>query len=60
MPLQLRVGHADADATVAKAKQLGGTVIREPWSVPTVGRIAILKDPTGAVFAIIKGDPQQK
>lgn len=53
-------GVADADATVAKAKQLGGTVIREPWTVPTVGRIAILKDPTGAVFAIIKGDPEQK
>ena len=51
------IGVKDADATAAKAKQLGGSVMREPWSVPGVGRIAILKDPTGAVFAIIKGEP---
>ena len=52
-------GVADADATVAKAQSLGGSVAVPAWDVKGVGRIAILKDPTGAVFAIIKGDPQQ-
>jgi predicted enzyme related to lactoylglutathione lyase len=52
-------GVADADATVAKAQGLGGSVAVPAWDVKGVGRIAILKDPTGAVFAIIKGDPQQ-
>jgi predicted enzyme related to lactoylglutathione lyase len=32
----------------------------EPWNAAGVGRIAILKDPAGAAFSIIKGDPQQK
>jgi predicted enzyme related to lactoylglutathione lyase len=54
------IGVKDADATAAKAKELGGSAMRGPWTVPGVGRIAILKDPTGAVFAIIKGDPEQK
>jgi predicted enzyme related to lactoylglutathione lyase len=53
-------GVKDADATTAKAKQLGGSAMREPWTTPGVGRIAILTDPTGAAFAIIKGDPEQK
>jgi predicted enzyme related to lactoylglutathione lyase len=53
-------GVSDPDAVVAKATSLGGSIIRPAWDVPGVGRIAILKDPTGAVFAIIKGDPEQK
>ncbi len=42
----------DADATVAKAKEAGGEVIVEPMSVLDYGRMAILKDPTGAVVGI--------
>jgi uncharacterized protein len=42
----------DADATVAKAKDLGANVISEPFDVMTFGRMAVLQDPTGAVFAI--------
>jgi predicted enzyme related to lactoylglutathione lyase len=44
---------ADCDATVAKAKQLGGTVIEEPRDLP-VGRFAVLADPEGADFGVIK------
>jgi hypothetical protein len=40
------------DATVAKAPGLGGTVIMKPYDVMDKGRMAILQDPTGAVFAI--------
>jgi uncharacterized protein len=51
------VGVEDADATCAKAKELGATAIVEPMDVPTVGRFAVLQDPQGAVFGVIKGEP---
>jgi len=44
---------ADSDATAAKAKQLGGAVIEEPQDIP-VGRFAIVADPAGAKFGVIK------
>jgi uncharacterized protein len=44
----------DADATVDKGKKLGGSALLEPMDVPAVGRIAVLSDPQGAVFGIIK------
>ena len=48
----------DPDATVAKAKELGGSVLAEPMDVPEVGRIAVLRDPQGATFGIIKPQPR--
>lgn len=47
----------DPDATTAKAKSLGGSVLAEPMDVPKVGRIAVLCDPQGATFGIIKPQP---
>jgi predicted enzyme related to lactoylglutathione lyase len=44
----------DTDATVAKAKELGGGVAVEPMDIPDVGRFAILTDPHGAAFAVIQ------
>lgn len=44
---------ADADATAAKAAEQGGTVLVPAFDTP-VGRIAVLQDPQGAVFSIIK------
>jgi len=41
-----------ADETSAKAKELGGTLMKEPFDVFTVGRMSVVKDPTGAVFAL--------
>jgi predicted enzyme related to lactoylglutathione lyase len=46
------VSVEDADATAAAAREAGGTVIVEPMSVLDYGRMAVLSDPTGAVFAI--------
>jgi predicted enzyme related to lactoylglutathione lyase len=43
----------DADATVARAKELGATVLMGPHSADGVGRFAIMRDPQGAVFACI-------
>jgi predicted enzyme related to lactoylglutathione lyase len=43
---------SDTDATVAKAVELGATVLREAFDTPQ-GRVAILSDDQGAMFAII-------
>jgi uncharacterized protein len=43
---------ADVDATTARAKELGATVLLEPISVPGVGRFSILTDPAGARFGL--------
>ena len=42
----------DADATSAKAAELGGTVAMGPMDVMDYGRMSILADPSGAVFCI--------
>lgn len=42
----------NADAVAAKAKNLGGNPIFEPFDVMDAGRMAAIQDPTGAVFCI--------
>jgi hypothetical protein len=49
-------GTDDADATAAKAAELGGSVVVPPFDIP-VGRIAVLSDPQGAMFSVIKNAP---
>ncbi|MCQ4209580.1 VOC family protein [Streptomyces longispororuber] len=49
----------DVDATADRTQELGGTVRSAPVSIAGVGRIAKLADPSGAGFAVIKGDPNQ-
>jgi len=39
----------DADATAARARELGGSVLAEPQNAPWV-RFAVLADPAGASF----------
>ncbi len=50
----------DTDATAAKATGSGGGVALAPFDISGVGRIGILKDPFGAVFAVMKPDPQMQ
>ena len=50
----------DVDATVAKATETGGAVALEPFDIAEVGRIAIVKDPFGAVFAAMTPDPNMQ
>jgi predicted enzyme related to lactoylglutathione lyase len=47
----------DADATIEAARQRGGEVSVGPFDIAEVGRIAVIKDPWGAVFAVIQPDP---
>ena len=42
----------DADATAARAKELGATLLAEPFDVFDSGRMAILQDPQGAVLSV--------
>ena len=49
---------ADCDATVQKATENGGSVMKPAEDIPGVGRFAILRDPASAVFAILKPAPQ--
>ena len=39
----------DVDKRLKKVKEAGGKVMREPWDVPGVGRIAIVQDAGGAM-----------
>jgi predicted enzyme related to lactoylglutathione lyase len=48
----LYIAVASADDAVAKATQLGGSVKAGPFDVMDFGRMAVLADPTGAVFSI--------
>lgn len=51
------VAADSADETAAKTAELGGKVIRDPFDVFTFGRMAVLADPTRAMFSI--WEPQQ-
>jgi hypothetical protein len=46
------VGVPDVDAAVHLATGMGATVRSAPQDVPTVGRMAELSDPQGAVFSV--------
>ncbi|MCH7668789.1 MAG: VOC family protein [Acidobacteria bacterium] len=50
---------ADADATAQAAVAAGGSIVREPFDAPGVGRIVIIADPQGAVFSAIVSVPQE-
>jgi len=42
---------SDVDAMVAKAISLGGGVLAGPRDIPSVERLAVLRDPQGASIA---------
>lgn len=46
------VSTASADASAGRARELGGTVLSGPFDVEGIGRMAVVKDPEGASFAL--------
>jgi predicted enzyme related to lactoylglutathione lyase len=50
---------ADTDATAARAQELGGQVVAEPFDIENVGRFAVLADPQGVAFGVITAPPEQ-
>jgi uncharacterized protein len=49
------IGTSDVDGTVKNAKEIGAKVQVEPRDIPSIGRFAVLTDPTGAAIAVFKG-----
>ena len=47
----------DSDRTVEEAAGMGGQVLVPPTDIPNIGRFAILNDPQGAGFAVIRMEP---
>ncbi|HEY6241292.1 MAG TPA: VOC family protein [Burkholderiales bacterium] len=50
----------DVDGYAARVKKAGGAVHRGPEDIPGVGRFAVVADPHGAVFIIMKGSSEQE
>ncbi len=46
------IAVANAEEAAARAKALGGTVLKDAFDVFDAGRMAVIQDPAGAVFAI--------
>ena len=46
------VAVTNADQAAAKAKGLGGKILMEPFDVMEHGRMAVIQDPTGAIFCV--------
>jgi len=47
------IGTSDVDATADAAVRAGGSVLKSPSDMQGAGRYAVLRDPQGAIFAII-------
>jgi len=53
----------DVDRTLMVSKKNNGTIYMQPKDLPNRGRVAIVKDPEGALFAIVTtsdGDPPDR
>ncbi|MBI5488197.1 MAG: VOC family protein [Deltaproteobacteria bacterium] len=51
---------ADADAVAAKVAGIGGAVLIPPFDVATVGRCALIADPAGVTFRIVRPEPEEE
>jgi uncharacterized protein len=49
------IGVDDVDACVASMSSAGGSVQLAPFDIPGVGRIAMVSDPQGAPFYVMRG-----
>lgn len=45
---------SDINANLGEAIFAGGRVLREPFNIPGAGRMAVLQNPQGAVFEVIR------
>ena len=54
------IGVADVDGTAEKVTSLGGSVLMEAQDIPGVGRFALVADPQGLVFYIMRGDSPEE
>jgi len=45
----------DVDATISKAKNLGGKIIKEKTEIPNIGWFGLFSDLDGNVIGVFKG-----
>ena len=50
---------ADTDAAAAAIEAAGGRILMKPDDIPTVGRFAMVADPTGAAFYLLAPLPRE-
>lgn len=43
---------ADVEASAARCRELGGTIVRAPGKMGPMGRFCVVRDPSGAVCAL--------
>jgi uncharacterized protein len=55
----LYIAVENADAAAAKAAAAGGTVVAPAFDVMEHGRMSVISDPTGAMFAVWQGKSHQ-
>ena len=48
------IAVANIDATLEAAQALDATVLMPPTELPSVGRMATLRDPQGGLFSVIQ------
>ena len=54
------IGVQDVDGTAEKVRSLGGSVHMGPQDIPGVGRFAMVADPQGLAFYVMRGDSSQE
>jgi len=50
----------DVDATASRAERLGATIVVRPEDIPGIGRFTVIRDPVGAVLALMKPSSRAK
>jgi predicted enzyme related to lactoylglutathione lyase len=53
------IGVDDTDAAVASIEQAGGKALMPPFDIPKVGRVAMVTDPQGVPFYVMKPIPPE-
>ncbi len=53
------IAVADCDDGARRVAEAGGTVLKGPADIPTVGRFAVVADPGGAVFQLLQPFPRE-
>jgi predicted enzyme related to lactoylglutathione lyase len=51
---RIYINTPDLDETLKKVKAAGGTITLEGYDIPTVGRMATFKDPTGNLVSLLQ------
>jgi predicted enzyme related to lactoylglutathione lyase len=55
--VQLLVGVADVESAVRRALELGAAIIVPPTTLPDGDTLAVLKDPFGVTFGVMRHSP---